>query len=71
LRVSYREGKSDPGGVLQSLPQGRAIYDPLHYLPVLARKPGARRNGAPLKDWNLPLSMRRAQCKFGRMPNGD
>jgi hypothetical protein len=26
---------------------------------VLARKPGALRNGAPLKDWVLPASMER------------
>ena len=25
----------------------RTIYDPWHYLPVLATKPGALRNGAP------------------------
>ena len=29
------------------------IYDPWHYVPVLARKPGALRNGAPFKDWVL------------------
>jgi hypothetical protein len=28
-------------------------YDPWHYVPVLARKPGALRNGAPFKDWLL------------------
>jgi hypothetical protein len=28
----------------------QAIYDPWHYLPVLERKPGALRNGAPFKD---------------------
>ena len=36
----------------------KAVYDPLHYLPVLARKPGALRNGAPFKDWDLPPAMR-------------
>src|ERR1700680_3074682 len=30
------------------------IYDPWHYLPVLMKKPGALRNGAPFKDWELP-----------------
>ena len=30
------------------------IYDPWHYLPVLMKKPGALRNGAPFKDWDLP-----------------
>jgi hypothetical protein len=28
------------------------IYDPWHYLPVLMKKPGALRNGAPFKDWD-------------------
>ena len=32
------------------------IYDPWHYLPVLMKKPGALRNGAPFKDWDLPPS---------------
>jgi hypothetical protein len=34
--------------------RGGTIYDPWHYVPVLARKPGALRNGAPFKDWVLP-----------------
>jgi hypothetical protein len=29
----------------------QTAYDPWHYVPVLARKPGALRNGAPFKDW--------------------
>ena len=33
---------------------GHTRYNPLHYLPVLARKPGALRNGAPFRDWELP-----------------
>jgi hypothetical protein len=48
-----------------------AVYDPLHYIPVLARKPGALRNGAPFKEWELPPAMRRVQRKLGRVPNGD
>ena len=31
--------------------RGETIYDPWHYVPVLVRKPGALRNGAPFKDW--------------------
>ena len=27
--------------------RGETVYDPWHYVPVLARKPGAWRNGAP------------------------
>ncbi|UUP20061.1 IS21 family transposase [Nitratireductor thuwali] len=49
----------------------RAIYDPLHYLPVLARKPGALRNGAPFKGWELPPAIRRIRSKLERVPGGD
>jgi hypothetical protein len=35
------------------------IYDPWHYLPVLMKKPGALRNGAPFKDWALPPALTR------------
>ncbi len=47
------------------------IYDPLHYVPVLTRKPGALRNGAPFKQWELPPALRRVQRKLERQPNGD
>ena len=30
------------------------LFDPWHYLPALERKPGALRNGAPFKNWDLP-----------------
>jgi hypothetical protein len=38
-------------------------YDPWHYVGVLQRKPGALRNGAPFRDWQLPeplVAMRQA-----------
>ncbi len=50
--------------------RGKTIYDPLHYIPVLARKPGALRNGAPFKDWDLPPALRRVQRKLERQPGG-
>ena len=34
----------------RSFGRGETVYDPWHYVPVLARKPGALRNGAPFKD---------------------
>ena len=30
------------------------VYDPIHYLPLLERKPGALDQGAPLQGWELP-----------------
>ncbi|WP_019054871.1 Mu transposase domain-containing protein, partial [Sphingobium xenophagum] len=43
----------------------RMILDPWHYLPVLAKKPGALRNGAPFQDWDLPPALARLRRKLG------
>lgn len=48
-----------------------AIYDPWHYVPILARKPGALRNGAPFKDWVLPASLERIRRKLAGSDDGD
>ena len=45
----------------RSFGRGETVYDPWHYVPVLARKPGALRNGAPFKDWVLPAAMERVR----------
>jgi hypothetical protein len=46
----------------------QVVYDPWHYLPVLARKPGALRNGAPFKGWELPPALARVRR---RLAGGD
>jgi transposase len=43
----------------------QVVYDPWHYLPVLARKPGALRNGAPFKGWELPPALARVRRRLG------
>ena len=50
---------------------GQVIYDPWHYVPVLSRKPGALRNGAPFKDWVLPASLERVRRKLKGSDDGD
>ena len=50
--------------------RGQTIYDPWHYVPVLARKPGALRNGAPFKDWILPASLERIRRKLATASDG-
>src|SRR5438270_7424930 len=47
------------------------IYDPWHYLPVLVKKPGALRNGAPFKDWNLPPALAQVRAKLKSHADGD
>ena len=38
---------------------------------MLTRKPGALRNGAPFKDWQLPGALRRLRSRLGRHDDGD
>jgi transposase len=49
----------------------QTVFDPWHYVPVLARKPGALRNGAPFKDWVLPASLERVRRKLAAVDDGD
>ena len=49
----------------------QTAYDPWHYVPVLTRKPGALRNGAPFKDWPLPASLERVRRKLKGSDDGD
>ena len=51
--------------------RGETIYDPWHYVPILARKPGALRNGAPFKDWVLPAALERVRRKLAGSDDGD
>ena len=45
--------------------------DPLHCLPALRRKPGALRNGAPFKGWDLPEALREVRRRLEGRPGGD
>jgi transposase len=51
--------------------RGEVVYNPWHYVPVLARKPGALRNGAPFKDWVLPAALERVRRKLARTTDGN
>ena len=55
----------------RSFGRGDTVYDPWHYVPVLARKPGALRNGAPFKDWVLPAAMERVRRKLASADDGN
>ena len=47
------------------------VFDPWHYLPVLERKPGALRNGAPFRHWDLPHALRRTLKALKRFTDWD
>src|SRR5579883_428250 len=51
--------------------RGETVYNPWHYVPVLARKPGALRNGAPFKDWVLPTALEKVRRKLADSDDGD
>ncbi len=55
----------------RSFGRGVTVYNPWHYVPVLARKPGALRNGAPFKDWVLPSAMEQVRRKLARTEDGN
>lgn len=40
-------------------------------MPVLARKPGALRNGTPFKDWPLPTSLEQVRRRLKGSDDGD
>lgn len=51
--------------------RGGISYQPLHYLALLERKPGALRNGEPFMDWALPDPIKQLQNRLLKQPGGD
>jgi hypothetical protein len=49
----------------------RYILNPLHYIPLLERKPGALRNGRPFVEWELPAAIRKVWESLRRYPDWD
>jgi hypothetical protein len=70
-RVVIRQDGAIVGEHPRRFGRGETVYDPWHYVPVLARKPGALRNGAPFKDWPLPASLERVRRKLQGFDDGD
>ena len=59
------------GSHLRSFGRNQRIYDPWHYVPLLEKKPGALRNGAPFKAWDLPASLKKVCEKLSSYSDGD
>ena len=70
-RIEIRQEGRVVGEHARAFGRGGTIYDPWHYVPILARKPGALRNGAPFKDWALPAPIERIRRKLKTAPDGD
>ena len=70
-RIELRQDGRPVGDHVRCFGRDQTIFDPWHYVPVLARKPGALRNGAPFKDWILPASLERVRRKLAAVDDGD
>ena len=51
--------------------RGQLICDPWHDLPVLEKKPGALRHGAPFQQWDLPVPIRIVRDRILKQDKGD
>ncbi len=47
------------------------IFEPWHYVPLLKHKPGALRDGAPFKHWDLPTAINTIKNIYLKRPKGD
>jgi transposase len=69
-RIVIRQDGKIVGEHQRVFGRGETTFDPWHYVPVLARKPGALRNGAPFKDWVLPAAIERVRKKLSGSHDG-
>jgi transposase len=70
-RIVIRQDGAVVGEHARSFGRGETVYDPWHYVPVLARKPGALRNGAPFRDWPLPSGLEGVRRRLEGSDDGD
>jgi transposase len=70
-RIELRQDGRIVGEHRRCFGRDQTVFDPWHYVPVLARKPGALRNGAPFKAWILPASLDRVRRKLAAADDGD
>jgi len=70
-RIVIRQDGTIVGEHVRSFGRNQTLYDPWHYVPVLARKPGALRNGAPFRDWLLPANLESVRRRLKGSDDGD
>ena len=66
-RVTVRSSGSMPAASAAARPP----TTPWHYSPVLARKPGALRNGDPFRNWDLPPALAQIRRRLAGHDDGD
>ena len=70
-RIAIRQDGETVAEHPRSFGRGEIAYDPWHYVPILTRKPGALRNGAPFKGWQLPNALGRMRARLAGHDDGN
>ena len=70
-RVAIRQDGRPVAEYERTFGRGKILYDPWQYVPLLACKPGAPRNGAPFRDWVLPGALERIRRRLAGSDDGD
>lgn len=70
-RIVIRQDGEVVGEHVRRFGRGGVVYDPWHYVPVLQRKPGALRDGAPFKQWVPPPALEQLRGKLKGKADGD
>ena len=70
-RVVIRQGGEVVADHARVFGRDRTVYEPWHYVPALAKKPGALRNGAPFRDWEPSPMLGKVRQKLGASNEAD
>jgi len=70
-RLTFIQDGRTVGFHVRRFSRGEVFYDPWHYLELLKKKPGALRNGAPFKEWNLPEPVELVRLALAKHRDGD
>ena len=71
LTIEVFAGSEPIGSHQRTFGRNKTLFNPWHYLPLLERKPGALRNGAPFKDWQLPSAILKVKSILMKRRGGD
>jgi transposase len=69
-KVVFIHGGVEVGRHRRRFTRGQAYYNPSHYFPILAKKPGALRNGAPFVDMVLPDELNKVREHLEKQVSG-
>jgi len=71
LTVVIYAGQQEIAKHIRSFKRHDYCFEPWHYVPLLASRPGALRDGAPFKQWALPKPIETIKAIYLKRPHGD